>query len=1014
MLWIVLAFRAFPQGASTQGKEFWLSFMQNGYYENTTGNITEGVIPQIIISAKQACQVSITNPNHPEWSLSFPVEANSITQRNLPKEYCYHMNNQYETVSDKGIHIVATETVSVYCANIANYSFDASFVLPIESLGDNYLVQCGDQSTLTNLSDQYKIVNQTSAFLIVAAEDNTTVHITPTMATLGGHPANTTFEVTLNAGQTYHVRSNNNTNYRDLSGTIVRADGCKKIAVFNGNTLTRIPLEFYGGNTGLDHIFEQAMPTRSWGKRFVVTQSMTRNRDFVKVISAVNNNEIRKNGQVIVTLNANQSHLFELSSSEGSCYLESSQPCAVYLYNTSANDGKANGDPSMVWIAPIEQCIDEVTFATFTHQNASIDHHHVNIIVKAEDAGNVYFDGNQLSPSEFTTVNGNANYKYTRKTINHGTHRLSCANGFNAHVYGFGDAKGYAYLVGSNAIDLSTIITVNGLEISYNEDFPYCAEEPVIFSAEVNLQDYQLLWDFGDGTTSTQNPATHIYHENRRFQAMLIVTTDESGCEASASDTTLFYIDTSPHYVNENDEACEGSYYSGFGFNNILIFNDTVLIGLQPNPINPQCDDSLLVHIHAHQSYHFPFTESRCWTGQPGFYDEHGFSFTYSEPGPYHKEQNLVSIHGCDSIITLDLTVAERITHEFDTLSCTGFFIWDGREYDEGGVYDWSYVTPGGCDSIVTMHLTLGTTQFSSFDTIACGTFYWNGQTYEDGGSHQQTLQSHDGCDSIVTCNLTLNKIYDIDPDTISACDNHFWNGILLTADGLYTDTLLSVSQCDSIVHLYLNLNHTPDPTDIQPVGNTSAPWVIPATEFQINAYEFVLSDNQPNNEWDSVSWQLCKRDMNTGQLVPSDINWRLLEKGALHDTCKVYVIGYITDTVWLRATVYNGCASEGIQRDYWMVCSFYGLEHPEKTVSFDVVPNPNNGQMELRFEHISGKLDIKVYDMLGVLIDQFQAVLSDDKNTLSYNLKGHPNGIYLFVVSTKEGVTARKVSVSN
>ena len=124
------------QSVSTQGKEFWLSFMQNGYYENNSGSIPDGVIPQLTVSAKRQCSVSVTNPSFPEWSMNFQVEANGIQQQNLPKQYSYHMGSDNETLSNKGIHIVATDTISVYCANIANYSFDASFVLPIDGLGD--------------------------------------------------------------------------------------------------------------------------------------------------------------------------------------------------------------------------------------------------------------------------------------------------------------------------------------------------------------------------------------------------------------------------------------------------------------------------------------------------------------------------------------------------------------------------------------------------------------------------------------------------------------------------------------------------------------------------------------------------------------------------------------------------------------------------------------------------------------------------------------------------------------
>lgn len=610
------------QSISTQGKEFWLSFMQNGYYENNWGSIN-GMIAQITISAKNDCEVSVSHPLYP--TQTFPVEANSIYTVPLPsaETFCYHNADDNETVVSKGLHITATDTISVYCANIANNSFDASFVLPLESLGDEYIVQCGEQSSLTNI-EQYKRNNQTSAFLIVATEDNTIVEITPTVNTLGGHQANVPFSVTLNAGQTYHVRSNNTATTsagRDLSGTHVTASDCKRIAVFAGNTLTRLPVTL-SGQSGFDHIFEQVMPLRSWGKKFVVTQSMTRNRDIVKVVSASDGNVIRKNGDVVATLYAHQTHVFDLSKAEASCYIEATHPCAVYLYNTSADDGKANGDPSMVWIAPVEQKIKEVSFATFTQQNASIDYHYVNIIVSTDDKDKVRLDGNLLPPGSFDPVNGNPDYCFARKSISHGTHRIACANGFNAHVYGFGDAKGYAYLVGSNAIDLSVSPIINGQVVHGGEVFDCCYGDNLEFNAEINYSDCTASWNFGDGTTSSTPYATHSYTEEGEHKVVLKVEINESQCQASSTDSVVFYVSV-------------------------------------------------------HPEVHNPLMDMVCWAGQPDLYINHGFTIPYSQPGVYHDTIRTVTQYGCDSIATMRLEVESGFHEDQGIVELCESFTWD-------------------------------------------------------------------------------------------------------------------------------------------------------------------------------------------------------------------------------------------------------------------------------------------------------------------------------------------------
>ena len=344
------------QDITTQGTEFWVSFMGNGFKDHPNYGLWLRI--QLLVSAKNACSGTLTNPQT-GWTQSFEVGANStLLLDDINQDQAYMEMSEYETVRNKGLLITTTDTVSVYCTNLAAYSFDASYVMPTQGLSDSYLIQTFDQSTEDD--------THTSAFLIVATEDNTTIDITPTVKTLGNKPAGQEFSITLNRGQAYQVRSHNGwSGSRDLSGTRVIARDCKKIAVFNGNNLTKVPTS---GNDS-DCIFEQAMPLKAWGKKFVATASLGRQLDdVVKVISANDNNEIRINGTLWATLNAGESKTFNLHIAEKSCFIEASQRCAVYLYNHSKEGsipGSGYGAPSMVWIAPIEQRIDDITFSTF-------------------------------------------------------------------------------------------------------------------------------------------------------------------------------------------------------------------------------------------------------------------------------------------------------------------------------------------------------------------------------------------------------------------------------------------------------------------------------------------------------------------------------------------------------------------------------------------------------------------------------------------------------------------------
>lgn len=299
------------QEVTTEGTEFWVSFMGNGFEHNDYGG-SPYLITQLLISAKQDCSGTITNPNDPSWSYDFSVSANNITFIDIPRSQGYVELNEYTTPVNKGLFIQSTAPISVFCANAARYSFDASYVLPTQALADDYIIQAYKPSSISH-------DDLTSAFLIIATEEGETlVDITPKTKTLDNRPANEEFTISLQQGQVYQVRSNNSwDSSRDLSGSRVTARDCKKIAVFNGDNLTSVPSH----EDEYDCIFEQAMPIKAWGKKFVATASMGRQEnDRIIITSAYDDNEIIINGQPIFTLNTGQSEQIELLSA--SCFIE--------------------------------------------------------------------------------------------------------------------------------------------------------------------------------------------------------------------------------------------------------------------------------------------------------------------------------------------------------------------------------------------------------------------------------------------------------------------------------------------------------------------------------------------------------------------------------------------------------------------------------------------------------------------------------------------------------------------
>ena len=862
---------AFSQDISTQGTEFWVSFMGNGFKTNGSGY----VLTQLMISSKHDCTGTISNPQT-GWSQNFNVRANNITSIDIPGDQGYNETSSYETASNKGLLIVTTDIVSVYCTNIATNSFDASYVLPVQALADDYIIQTYEQSTSysfdpfgSDFSDYL-----TSAFLIVATEDNTIIDITPSTNTLGGKPANEEFSVTLQKGESYQVRSTSNGNHRDLSGSRVTSRDCTKpIAVFNGNTLTAIP----NVSNGLDHIFEQAMPLRSWGKKFVVTQSSSRRRDFVKVTSSANDNIIKKNGTEIATLQAYESLSFELSSQDKSCYIETTVPSAVYLYNTTSSDdheGTNNGDPSMLWISPIEQRMSEVTFTTFSgsaSNSSSIDYQYVNIIVASEDINNVTFDNTSIPPNQFETVSGNENYSFIRKGISHSVHQIACPNGFNAHIYGFGQNRGYAYLVGSKAADLSTTVIINGETIQQLDTIGNCSLDPITFEAEINYQNFEVEWDFGDGTPHSHSITDlHTYNSYGLYEVTLTVTSEETPCQSSSSISQTVYIS-----------------------------------------LNHTSDTT----IH----------DNSCYNG-PSTYNQHGFNLSYNAPGIY-KDTITIPQQGCDSTVYLILEVDD---------------VYDDPNHP----------------------LTIDT----------CNSYRWNDSTYTTSGFFPYRSTSPLGCDSIVYLDLTLS--YSPTPDKIQPYPNNgstVWTGY-------------------------------PDPN----VNDTV--FVVTNTEFFSFQYTFRVKETKHNkNEclWTSCKWSISKPSWAI-DTIPGGVQ---IQNDTCFSDCTVFIADRDEDYVTLTAIMSNSCDIDTCK--IFLKSSFLGIDEQNTCQSdFNIVPNPNHGEMELHLEQLTGKVNIKVYDMRGALVDVIETYNDLDSKTLHYTLEHTSSGFYFFVATAKEGTIAKKVII--
>ena len=551
------------EGQSTEGKDFWVTFMQADQDDNNSLQL------QLSISSREDCNVTITNP-FTSYSETVSVTAgqmklvtlysgnvlsnNARSAMATTGKVCYAVNS--EKVDTCALHVTSTKNISLFATNYKKATFDATNVLPTASLLDEYIIQ-----TYTPSDHGGTGATQGSHFAIIAAEDSTIVDYCPTEKTEAVNNAlnrqangydltaeeqalvnfqvgDTLHSPVLKKGQVFYVwTGKKDKDAGDLSGTYVKARNGKKIAVFQGCPHTNIPYQV----KQRDHIFSQAMPTQYWGNTFVLTASASRPCDAIRVLALNDGTEVRINGNLVHTFNfaTESKHYweFEIGSSgqyakDGSCVVTTSCPCAVHLFIVSQQyhgDKNSSGDPSMLWINPIEQQIDQVTFATYTSSNGTTAHY-TNVVT--DQPAQMTLDGVSIA-SQFHAVSGSSKYYYAQVSLGNtaGSHTLRCEGGnFIAHVYGFTANESYGYSAGGATKPLTQYITINGQIFTPESQNTLCGEDTIKFACHPDYEYNKIEWYFGDGQSDLTNKDSvpHYYANSGSYAAYVLIYRESS------------------------------------------------------------------------------------------------------------------------------------------------------------------------------------------------------------------------------------------------------------------------------------------------------------------------------------------------------------------------------------------------------------------------------------------------------------------------------------------------------
>ena len=185
---------------------------------------------------------------------------------------------------------------------------------------------------------------------------------------------------------------------------------------------------------------------------------------------------------------------------------------------------------------------------------------------------------------------------------------------------------------------------------------------------------------------------------------------------------------------------------------------------------------------------------------------------TFAQSGVYSIA--LETSLGCDSIITLSLNVTDSIVVRETKQLCTGQFLQIGDSLlVSSGTYVFYYTASGGCDSTWVLDLAIVDTIRTAISAEICkgDTYGFGGQDYSETGTYSATFPSFGGCDSIVTLQLIVNDTFRlVRNETVCQGESVQIGSLSFDKSGTYVVNLTSVTGCDSIVVLNLTVEDFP------------------------------------------------------------------------------------------------------------------------------------------------------------------------------------------------------------
>jgi len=385
-------------------------------------------------------------------------------------------------------------------------------------------------------------------------------------------------------------------------------------------------------------------------------------------------------------------------------------------------------------------------------------------------------------------------------------------------------------------------VTVNPLPtVSINGITSFCQGQSTTLTANGGVV---YAWSNGDFTPSVTISQGGVF---------TVTATNAAGCSSTA-ETTVTVKPLPDVHISGNSSFCQGdtSTLTATGASTYVWSNNSTsesiavsspggytVLGTDANG----CSNSATMYVSVNPTYYISLAQSIC---QGEVYNFHGMNLYAA--GVY--TQTFQTVNGCDSIVTLTLTVKASPTLSIsgNTVLCEGqsttltanggnTYLWSNGSTNasviisQSGIYTVTATNTEGCYSTANVSVVVSPLPNVSIigdDNFCQGgnmTLIVNGASsymWSDGSNTAAITVTNPGVFTVIGtdangCSSSASKTISVNPSyhiqlAASICQGggYYFNGQYLTSAGTYTQTFSTVNGCDSIITLTLNVMSSP------------------------------------------------------------------------------------------------------------------------------------------------------------------------------------------------------------